>query len=76
MITYNNHLTDTVLKDENKPSTASLDSHQHIAQLTECDRLKINHKALAKLIHLARALYLFFIIFYTHLKSKIANYHS
>lgn len=58
-VNYNNHLTDTVLKDENKPNTASLDSHQHLAQLTECDRLKINHKALARLIHLARALYLF-----------------
>ncbi|AOM74218.1 hypothetical protein BFP66_02850 [Streptococcus suis] len=61
-VNYNNHLTDTVLKDENKPSTASL-AHQHLAQLTECDKLQINHKALAKLIHLARALYLFFIIF-------------
>ncbi|MBO4110624.1 hypothetical protein J5583_10855, partial [Streptococcus suis] len=56
-VNYNDHRTDKVLKEENKPSTASLDLHQHLAQLTERDRLKINHKALAKLIHLARALY-------------------
>ncbi|CYU45893.1 Uncharacterised protein [Streptococcus suis] len=43
-VNYNNHLTDTVLKDEKKPSTASLDSHQHLHNLQSVTNLKSTTK--------------------------------